>query len=615
MKVTCAYVIGCTLWVLQCFAQHTHTLEAVEINAHSKSVDTIDLKSRTESSLTQVLSQQSGLLLRNYGPGASAGIAIRGGSTAQTQVFWHGFSIQHPMLGMTDASALPVFLFDKIRIERNASQAIQQTRSGFSSVQLDDHIFDVSAQKNTLLISGSSLKNLDLGFKTRVQLSKLSLSTKIYHKRYQNSYFWFPGSQLLTCLNHGAEQQFHMMQDIAYRMALTHTLELHAWAYNILRQVSFTPEQAANKTGIQQQVLNIVGNWNSVFKRFQSKAVLGYSSEIYNYTDSISRTTSLHGIHGFQHHFQGQVQLTPLQIFKAGFTGNFNEVRSTSYAEKGIQYQPNLWISHDFSKYKMALQSVYRIEMTGKHAVPFSFLEQFSYNGNSFLCKASIGRQWRWSSLNERFWQPGGNLHLNPEMSLGGDINFRIMHLINKWRFELSQSAFIKNIKNWITWLPGAGAQAQVVNINAVHNRGLESSIVIRKNFKRFEMEIAAQWNCAYTFTISNENRFDINARGLQWIYTPLYSGSGYLQCKTPYVLMQWQIMYTGYSYTSSDHHSWINPFWINNLKLQRHHFIGQHYQIQYSLQCDNLFDNPNQWIVGKPLPGRQFLISTQFNF
>jgi hypothetical protein len=42
---------------------------------------------------------------------------------------------------------------------------------------------------------------------------------------------------------------------------------------------------------------------------------------------------------------------------------------------------------------------------------------------------------------------------------------------------------------------------------------------------------------------------------------------------------------------------------------------MGKNYQINYSLQCDNLFDTPNQWIAGKPLPGRQFIFSTQFNF
>ncbi|MFZ9294974.1 MAG: hypothetical protein ACO259_02010, partial [Bacteroidia bacterium] len=60
---------------------------------------------------------------------------------------------------------------------------------------------------------------------------------------------------------------------------------------------------------------------------------------------------------------------------------------------------------------------------------------------------------------------------------------------------------------------------------------------------------------------------------------------------------------------------SWISPFWLHHLTLIRKQRLGKNHQINYSLQCGNLFDTPNQWIAGKPLPGRQFIFSTQFNF
>ncbi|MFZ9295877.1 MAG: TonB-dependent receptor [Bacteroidia bacterium] len=114
MKIPLGYVIVLVFLGLKGFAQQTHTLAAVEIHAHVKVLDTLDLTTSNANNLTQMLMLQPGLLLRNYGPGASAAIAVRGGSTGQTQVYWHDFSVQHPMLGITDASALPVFLFDRV---------------------------------------------------------------------------------------------------------------------------------------------------------------------------------------------------------------------------------------------------------------------------------------------------------------------------------------------------------------------------------------------------------------------------------------------------------------------------------------------------------------------
>lgn len=615
MKIPLGYVIVLVYLGLKGFAQPTHTLAAVEIHAHVKVLDTLDLTTSNANNLTQMLMLQPGLLLRNYGPGASAAIAVRGGSTGQTQVYWHDFSVQHPMLGITDASALPVFLFDRVEIQRNAAQSIQAARPGFSSVHLDAQPLNFSELKNAVYFTGSSLKNIDLGFKSRYQFSKLKLTSKAYYKNCQNAYFWLPVSQLLTGLNHAAEDQLHVMQDVIYNIAPTQTVELHAWAQNLLRQISFTPEQAVNKTGIQQQSLKVVGNWKGLFNKLQCSAMLGYSTETFKYTDSMSMYNSLHQSQCFQHHIQSQLQLTALQLVKAGFVGNFNQAQSTSYSQIGIQYQPLVWVSHTFSKNSVGIETIGRLEWTQTKAAPMSILEQLFYSGNSIMCKASFGRQFRWPSLNERYWQPGGNINLEPEVSVGGDIYCKVVHSINKLTLELTQSAFIKNIQNWITWLPGAAAQAQVVNIEAVHNRGLETEITVHRNWNTIELIVAAQWNCAYTFTLANPKPFSIEATGLQWIYTPMYTGSGKLQCNSPFLTFQWQVMYTGYSYTSSDHHSWISPFWLHHLTLIRKQRMGKNYQINYSLQCDNLFDTPNQWIAGKPLPGRQFIFSTQFNF
>jgi hypothetical protein len=390
MKIPLGYVIVFVLTGLKGYAQHTHTLAAVEIHAPVSVWDTLDITAPNQNNLTQALMFQPGVLLRNYGPGASSAIAIRGGSTGQTQVFWHDFSIQHPMLGITDASALPVFLFDRVEIQRNAAQAIQATRPGFSSVHLDAQPLNFSDLKHALYISGSSLKNLDLGFKSRFQFSKLSLTSKVYFKENQNAYFWVPVSQLLTGLNHAAEQQLHIMQDVIYNIAPTQTVELHAWAQNVLRQVSFTPEQAVNKTGIQQQSLKMVGNWNGIFKKLQYSAMMGYSTETFKYTDSMSMYNSQHQLQCFQHHMQSQLKLSALQLIKAGFAGNYNQAQSTSYNQMGIQYQPNLWVSHSISKNSLGIETIGRFEWTATKAVPFSILEQLQYSGNIITCKASF---------------------------------------------------------------------------------------------------------------------------------------------------------------------------------------------------------------------------------
>ncbi|QQR94477.1 MAG: Plug domain-containing protein [Bacteroidota bacterium] len=76
-------------------------------------IDSISLKQFNTESLSDLLSAESGVLIKNYGPGSLASSSIRGGNANQTAVIWNGFNINNPMLGQTDFSIIPEFLLIK----------------------------------------------------------------------------------------------------------------------------------------------------------------------------------------------------------------------------------------------------------------------------------------------------------------------------------------------------------------------------------------------------------------------------------------------------------------------------------------------------------------------
>ncbi|MCW5920641.1 MAG: Plug domain-containing protein, partial [Bacteroidetes bacterium] len=82
-----------------------------------ENIDSISLKQFNTESLSDLLSAESGVIIKNYGPGSLASSTIRGGNANQTAVIWNGFNINNPMLGQTDLSVIPEFFADKISMQ------------------------------------------------------------------------------------------------------------------------------------------------------------------------------------------------------------------------------------------------------------------------------------------------------------------------------------------------------------------------------------------------------------------------------------------------------------------------------------------------------------------
>src|SRR5690606_6722526 len=72
---------------------------------------------------------------------------------------------------------------------------------------------------------------------------------------------------------------------------------------------------------------------------------------------------------------------------------------------------------------------------------------------HELLLKASLGKGFKVPTLNDRFWEPGGNPDLLPEESINGEIGF---HWLKSGLFSWNQSLtyYRMQVDNWIIWMP-----------------------------------------------------------------------------------------------------------------------------------------------------------------
>jgi len=111
---------------------------------------------------------------------------------------------------------------------------------------------------------------------------------------------------------------------------------------------------------------------------------------------------------------------------------------------------------------------------------------------------------------------------------------------------------------------------------------------------------------------VNNENDNSLNQ---QLIYTPRYSGNGTLQVfyknKFSYSINQ---TYTGYRFTSNDNSSWLNPYYLLNMRLTyTHHF--KNLSIETFGAINNILNQNYQIVAMRPMMRRNFEIGLSLLF
>ena len=108
------------------FPQDTLELSQVEVQAvalkkyafgqYVRSLDKNRLEQLSGYSLGEVLQQETGLFLRQYGPGMLNSLSMRGTSAGHNALFWNGLPVNSPSLGQADYSIFPLGGFDAVNI-------------------------------------------------------------------------------------------------------------------------------------------------------------------------------------------------------------------------------------------------------------------------------------------------------------------------------------------------------------------------------------------------------------------------------------------------------------------------------------------------------------------
>lgn len=634
-----------------------------EIGQQKTRLDSAAMHLTVSQSMADILTYNSSIFVKQYGRGSLATVSFRGTAASHTQVTWNGMKINSPMLGMTDFSLIPSYFTDRATL-LHGSSSLAATGGGLGGAVLLETTpgcasgFDIDA-----VLGAGSYNTWDGFLKINYGGRRLQTSTRIaatysdndftfrnYNKKeYTYDAAGIPnGSYYPIDTNRcGSIRDLHLMQDIYYKTDGGDRLSLNLWWMTSVRGVPLLSVDYRNGVGYTNQqsenTLRAVTGWNHTGERWLLSAKAGWlnTSQGYDFARDkgngvmANMITSRSLINTFHAQAEGKWFAAEHLMLTAQFAAYQHFVKSTDRNALAMntgsttsgtgnkiaigydegRFESSAYISAKWNVTpRLGLAAALREELFGESLSPIIPVINIDYLiTNNLTAKASASRNYRYPTLNDLYFLPGGNPDLKPESGYSYDAGLSY-YTVRDGKYTLSASAtwFDSYIDNWIVWIPTFKGYWTPRNVKRVHAYGVETRAEGKLQMGR-DWQLSGSGNFAWTPSINHGDPADWadEAIGKQLVYIPQFSASSLVAL----AYRNWRLSYKWcwYSerYTTSDNDmatriGRVLPYIMNDIVLERR-FALRSAGLSLKLAVNNIFDEEYESVLNRPMPGRNF--------
>jgi iron complex outermembrane receptor protein len=207
---------------------------------------------------------------------------------------------------------------------------------------------------------------------------------------------------------------------------------------------------------------------------------------------------------------------------------------------------------------------------------------------------------YRLPSINDLYWNPGGNSELSPEQGYSTDLGIKWNIKTSNYQINFSPNIYSRWIDNWIQWQPN-GNHWSALNIKKVWSRGIETNTNLITEFSHIKalFNLKTSYNMSTNIELFNENPSSL---GKQLTYCPHYKAVFKASFSFKKLHLTYLHNYTGYRFTSSDNSYFLPAFQLGRLFLSSDLKVKkQTVKIFYKL--NNLYNVDYQLIINRPMP------------
>lgn len=574
----------------------------------TQSADSLSLASWKQDDLRAWLGTETSAFVKDYGPGQSATLSVRGGNAGHTAVQWNGFPLQHPMLGLVDLSLLPFSFVDAAYLEHGANSAGWGSGAVGGVLHLENKLTPGAiSQPLHAGIAVGSFADYRAQLAATQAIKKWTWTSRAFHRQAENDFPFTTDDGSQHTQAHARFQSSGWMNG-ATRFGQHSKLSVYSWLQQAYRELPPSLWQPDNQATQQDGIIRHIVDYKYWKKQLETnlraawfRESLTYEDPAYSYlAESISNSGWMEATTAWKPGKSG----TRLE---GGIQQGLFHAQSGDYAQAQREGRTSFFGGFTLPFPKGTFQMHLRREWNGGQPSPWIPSTQLTLQTDkplSFFARAS--RTYRWPTLNDRFWVYGGNPSLRPENGWNTETGATWKKQQAHTTWSASLNTYLRFMQDWIQWIPGDDQIWRPQNIQQVRSQGAEAMIRMETPAGRGKLWIQTSGDLTVAKpTKSNwENDPALNK---QLIYVPLLKNTtqiGWQHAK-------WHAVYrhtwNTVTYTAADHSTSLPAQHLGQLDLGWH--ATRRWVPSLSCSVRNLWNASYQSVATWAMPGRNVLI------
>jgi iron complex outermembrane receptor protein len=576
------------------------------------SADSLLLRYYKKGTLAEMMSGYLPVTVKTYGMGGSATPSFRGTGASQTLVVWNGLKIDHPMLGQGDLSLYPAGMTDAVDLLfGGASMPVYSGASGGIISMETKPVWKKSTEIEFDPSTGSFGKYSGL-LSLKTGNNNFYSSTRLFKQSAENNFKYInrvSGPEPFNdCRKNSQFSQNGILQELYYRQA-GKTLSGRIWYNNTLRNLpsSLLVSSAGEGEKQKDESLRVMIDFENdqhlseyYIKGAMVMNRLNYDNRISSvHSRNYSETWLLQS--GFKSKFTSKTE------YNITVNEEYNRVISNNYeSDKSRNSINTSFLLRTINTGRISGSLLFReILDRNQLLIPdFSTGIELKLWGNiDHNIKANFSRSSRLPSLNDLFWNPGGNPDLKNEYAFVYELGYKMIKKMgDAIDLNLEITAFRNHINDMIQWTPGIYNYWTAANIKNVSTGGIETSadFVYRVDPIIFRLYAGYYYTRARNQGAETENK---NSRD-QLVYVPVHKANAFFHAGWKELSLVWKSDFTGKRYITTDNKGFLPSYFINSCSAGLNHptsfgILG------LNVDVENIFNIEYQTIPYYPLPGR----------
>lgn len=618
--------------------------------------DSLALKENISLSMADILTFNSSIFVKSYGRATLSTVAFRGTSASHTQVTWNGMKISNPMLGMTDFSTIPSYFVDNASLLHGTS-SVNETGGGLGGLVKLNTTPEVGDGFNAQYVQGiGSFSTFDEFARITYGSERWHVSTRVMYSSSPNDYKYTNHDKKINIYDDdhniigqyypeernrsGSFKDFHLLQEVYYNTPGSGRFGFNAWYINSNRELPMLTTDYGEETSFEnrqrEQTFRSILSWDYNREKWKTGVKGGYIHTwmAYDYKRDVgngimaSMTRSRSKINTFYGQADGEFTPTRRWYFTANVSLYQHLVKSE---DKNIIMQDGdkAVVGYDKGRVELSgsvsakwqpidrigMSVVLREEMFGSKwtpLIPAFFIDGILSPKGNIMLKASISRNYRFPTLNDLYFLPGGNPELKSEHGFTYDVGMSFdVGKKEVYALDGSLTWFDSYIDDWIIWLPTTKGFFSPRNVKKVHAYGLEAKANLGLQFAK-EWLLDLNGSFSWTPSINEGEKMSPadQSVGKQLPYVPRYSASltGRLSWNNWTFQYKWCYYSERFTMSSNDYTltGHLPEYFMSNVSLEKNLFFKPA-DLQLKLTVNNLFNEDYLSVLSRPMPGINF--------